>query len=144
MRFMAVTLTFAIGLAAFTLWNDFQQQLLTPCGPAVNSINPRRLVRVRGILYGSPDGRLTLNESECGGDWAAIEFHQSFQASGENLEFIERLNNLAGGDRMARAEVIVTGTFNTQHPQDNSPSFVMSVTGIEQAGPISLISLISN
>ncbi len=141
---MAVTLTFALGLAAFALWNDFRQQRLSPCGPTANSINPGRLVRVRGLLYGSPDGRLTLNESECGGDWAAVEFHQSFQASGEDREFIKRLNSLAGGDRMARAEVIITGTFTSQHAQGNLPSFVMSVTGLEQAGPISLISLISN
>lgn len=96
------------------------------------------------MLYGSPDGRLTFNESDCSGDWAAVEFDESFRASAETREFIARLNYLAGVDRMARAEVVMTGTLTGKYLQGNEPPLVMSATELEQTGPISLISSISN
>ena len=145
MRVLVALLTFIIGLSVFALWNDFHRQRLSPCDSMLNSINSEQgLIRIRGMLYGSPDGRLTFNESECRGVWAAVEFDQSFEASTETRDFIVRLNNLAGGDRMARAEVILTGTFTTRDTQGNEPPFVMSTTALEQTGAISLISLISN
>jgi hypothetical protein len=96
------------------------------------------------MLYGSPDRKLTLNELECSGVWIAIEFDQSFQASAETREFIERLNSLADSSRMSRAEVLVVGTLTRQPSLGEGQPFVMSTKALEQTGPISLISLISN
>jgi hypothetical protein len=141
-RLLAATLTFIIGLSASTLWNGFQRTQ-SPCGFASGSTD-RRFVTVRGMLYGSPDGRLTFNELECSGAWMTVEFHQTFRADAETREFIERLNALAGGDRMSRAEVVVTGTLTDQHLRGDEPPFVVSVTTLEQTSSISLISLVSN
>ena len=101
---------------------------------------------MRGMLYGSPDGKLTFNELECGGAWAAVEFEHSFGADAETHEFVERLNNLASGDRLSRAEVVMTGTWSLAGPRPggNEPPFVFSATGLEQTGPISLISQVSD
>lgn len=146
-RGVAAALAFAIGLCAFALWNSPGARPAPPCGPDPNSVSAGRAhLRVRGMLYGSPDGRLTFNESECGGAWAAVELDGSFEADAETREFVERLNNLAAGDRMSRAEVVVTGTWSAAPapPGANEPRFVFTATGLEQTGPISLISMVSN
>jgi hypothetical protein len=144
-RLLAATFAFIIGLFAFTLCNDLRWQESSPCGSVLNLIDPgHRVVRMRGMLYGSPDRKLTLNELDCSGVWVAVEFDLSFQAGAETQEFIERLNNLADSSRMSRAEVLMTGTLISQPSQGNDQPFVMSATALEQTGPISLISLISN
>jgi hypothetical protein len=47
---------------------------------------------------------------------------------------------------MSRAEVVMTGTWvpADPRPQGNEPPFVFSAMSLEQAGPISLISQVSN
>ncbi|HVG35282.1 MAG TPA: hypothetical protein VM911_19600 [Pyrinomonadaceae bacterium] len=143
-RLLAATFTFIIGLSASTLWNGFRRTQ-SPCEFASGSTDPgRRFVTLRGMLYGSPDGKLTFNESECSGAWMAVEFHQTFRADAETRQFIERLNALAGGDRMSRAEVIVTGTLTDQHLRGDEPPFAVSVITLERTSSISLISLVSN
>lgn len=144
-RLLAAAFTFIIGLSAFTLCNDLRWQESSPCGSALNLIDPgQRVIRIRGMLYGSPDRKLTFNELECSGAWMAVEFDHSFEAGTETREFIERLNNLADSSRMSRAEVLVTGTLTSQPAQGKDQPFVVSATALEQTGPISLISLISN
>lgn len=144
-RLLAATFAFIIGLSAFTLCNDLRWQESSPCGSALSLIGPgHRVVRIRGMLYGSPDRKLTLNELECSGVWVAVELRHSFQVGAETREFIERLNNLADSSRMSRAEVIVTGTLTRQPSQGIDQPFVMSAKSLEQTGPISLVSLISN
>ena len=143
-RLIAAALTFIVGLSAYTLWNGFHP-LPSPCGFASGSTDVgRRPVKLRGMLYGSPDGKLTFNELECSGTWMSVEFHRTFRAEAETLQFIERLNALAGGDRMSRAEVVLTGTLTDRHPPGDEPPFVVSTTTLEQTGSISLISLVSN
>lgn len=144
-RLLAATFTFIIGFSGFTLWNSFRWQESSSCDSVFNLIDAgHREVRIRGMLYGSPDRKLTLNELDCSGVWLAVEFDHSFQAGAETREFIERLNNLADSSRMSRAEVVVTGTLTSQSSQGNDQPFVMSAKALEQTGPISLISLISN
>jgi hypothetical protein len=144
---LTATLSFAIGLCSFTLWNDFRARRSSDYGSDLNTValGPG-VVRVRGMLYGSPDRKLTFNEMERGGAWATVHFEHSFRTDAQTREFVERLNDLASGDRMSRAEVIITGTwaFKGRHTQENEPPFFLSATGLEQAGPISLISLVSN
>jgi hypothetical protein len=144
-RLLAAIFTFIIGLSAFTLWYDLRRQESSPCDSVFNLIDDdHREVRIRGMLYGSPDRKLTLNELDCSGVWVAVEFNHSYQAGPETREFIERLNDLADSSRMSRAEVIVTGTLTSQPSQGNDQPFAISATALEQTGPISLISLISN
>lgn len=145
-RLLAAALTFILGLCAFALWSDFHRPQ-SPCASVPSSSERgRRPVTVRGMLYGSPDGKLTLNELECSGAWAVVEFEQSFRVNAEIREFIKRLNSLAGGDRMSRAEVVITGvwTLTDRATEVNEPAFVLSAIEIEQAAPISIISLVSN
>lgn len=147
-RLLAAALTFTVGVGTFALWSYSQRERgSSPCKSVASSaVSERGIIRVRGMLYGSPDGRLTLNESECGGAWAAVEFDPSFRATVETREFLERLNSLTGADRMSRAEVIMTGTWALTSPRlgDKEPPFVFSVTELEQTGPIFLISMVSN
>jgi hypothetical protein len=147
-RLLAAALTFTVGMSTYAFWNYSQNEReSSPCESGTSSLLSRRgIIRVRGLLYGSPDGKLTLNESECGGAWAAVEFGPSFRASAETLEFLKRLNGLAAADRMSRAEVVMVGTWDliSAQPQGNEPRFVFSVTGLEQTGSISLISMVSN
>jgi hypothetical protein len=146
-RLLAASLTFVVGLCAFALLGGSRTRPASPCGPDPDSVlTGRAHLRLRGMLYGGDDGRLTFNESECGGAWAAVEFDPSFAADLETREFVGRLNALAAGDRMSRAEVVMTGTWVrvVPRPAVNEPPFVFTVKGLEQAGPISLISQVSN
>lgn len=146
-RLLAATLTFAIGLCVFALLDGPRARPSSPCGPDPGSVlaGGARL-KLRGLLYGSPDGKLTFNESECGGEWAAVELDDAFTADAETREFLRRLNGLARVDRMSRAEVVMTGTWAPAdpRPQGNEPPFIFSATALEQTGPISLISQVSN
>jgi hypothetical protein len=145
-RLISATLTFLIGLSISSFWRGghyIQRQGL--CDAALNlRASGQRPVTIRGMLYGSPDGRLTLNELECGGAWMEVEVDRNFRATAENQRFIESLNRLSRGDRMARAEVIISGQLIERKPSPADQQLVIRATALEQTGAISLISLVSN
>ncbi|HEX8143895.1 MAG TPA: hypothetical protein VF553_14950 [Pyrinomonadaceae bacterium] len=145
-RLISATLTFIIGLSISSFRHDshyIQRQGL--CDATLNlRDSARQPVTIRGMLYGSPDGKLTLNELECGGAWVEVEIDRDFQATDENQHFVESLTRLSQGDRMARAEVIIGGQLTDRKLSSSEQRFVIRATGLEQVGAISLISLVSN
>jgi hypothetical protein len=145
-RLISATLTFIIGLSISSFRHDgpdIQRQGL--CDAALNlRASGQQVITMRGMLYGSPDGKLTLNELECAGAWMEVEVDRNFRATPENQRFVESLTRLSRGDRMARAEVIISGQLIERKLSAADPQFVMCATGLEQTGAISLISLVSN
>jgi hypothetical protein len=143
---ISATLTFIIGLSIYSLWHDggyIRRQGL--CDATLNlRAGGQRPITIRGTLYGSPDGKLTLNEHECAGAWMEVEVDRYFQATAENQHFVESLTRLSRGDRMARAEVIISGRLIDRKPTAADPQFVIRATALEQTGAISLISQVSN
>lgn len=145
-QLLSATLTFVIGLSVSSVWHNghyIQRQGL--CDATANlRDSPQKAIKIRGMLYGSPDGKLTLNELECGGEWMEVEIDRNFQATHENQHIVESLTRLSRGDRMARAEVMISGRLLDRKLATAAPRFVIRASGLEQIGAISLISQVSN
>jgi hypothetical protein len=145
-RLLSAILTFVIGLSVSSLWRDghyIQRQGLCDAMATLRD-SPQQIMTIRGMLYGSPDGKLTLNELECGEAWMEVEIDRNFQATIENQHFVQSLTRLSRGDRMARAEVTISGRLIDQKLAAADSQVIFRATGLEQIGAISLISLVSN
>lgn len=147
-RLAVAIFTFLIGLSASSLQGWRAPLRVSSCADAFKTdAAGHRLVKARGMLYGSSERKLTFNELECSGDeiaWFEVELDQQFWSDAGNRQLVERLNRLSQGDRMARAEVSLVGELIDAEGEGQTLRPVISVREMHQTGNISLISLVSN
>jgi hypothetical protein len=153
-RALVALLTFSVGVALSSsprpesVESRTEPQPLSVCEALEN---PRLMnqgdVRLRGMLYGNPDGTLVLNEMDCSGEgaWLGVSFDDSLALKAETLRFVDRMRKQSTGETMARAEVLIIGKLVTESREGGgSTRYIVSVHELEPLSEISIISFVSN
>lgn len=153
-RALVAVLTFSTGLALSPEPSPKQiefrnePQALSVCAMLQNpTLLTQGDVRLRGMLYGNPDGTLVLNELDCAGDgaWMTVSLDDSLTVKGETRRFVERVRRQSMGETMARAEVLIVGRLKVEsRRREGAPRYTVSVRELEPLTQISIVSFVSN
>src|SRR4030095_6347272 len=107
-KILLASLTCLIGLGLAAAWPYFWNRPLSLCKIARNPARfDKRVLRVRGILYGSSGGVLLLKGVGCGAEsdtWADV----SLEPQSEYQALADELQRLSSGDDFGRVEVVLT------------------------------------
>ena len=140
-KILLASLTCLIGLGLAAAWPYFWNRPLSLCKIARNPARfDKRVLRVRGILYGSSGGVLLLKGIGCGVEsdaWAEV----SLEPQSEYQALADELRRLSSGDDFGRVEVVLTGKLEDRHQSCFSARFALSATTVEQMTPVSVVNL---
>ena len=142
-KILLASLTCLIGLGLAAAWSYFWNRPLSLCKIARNPTRfENRVVRVRGILYGSSGGVLSLNGIGCGveSDDALAEVSLETQSVAYQA-LADKLRSLSSGDDFGRVEVVITGKLEDRHQSCFTARFALSATTMEQVTPVSVVNI---